>query len=144
MNLLKSIFSLFIFIGFVSLNGVAQKNNGEWQLGYFAPYLLNSGGVVGRTFELKKVGGDSNVHNIHSLQLLTQLGYFRHSKVSHNFLFNPELVYRWKKSGKRFFLSSSVGNRIFTFFPKARRDVKFGNRRNRVQIRSIKLFSTEF
>ena len=117
---MRSFILLSIFIGLVSLSGVAQKKNGEWQFGYFAPYLTHVGGTAAFAFDLNVLGGDSNVKSKseHFLQISSQLGYFTQSKVSQNILLNPELVYRWKKSGKRFFLSSSVGTGYLLSFQR--------------------------
>ena len=95
----------------VSLAVVAQKRNMEWQLGYIAPYLSNMGGTVGCSFDLKELGVDATEKRktTQRLQLLTQLGYFLQTNVSQNLLLIPELVYRWNKADKRFFLTSSVG-----------------------------------
>ncbi len=90
---------------------VAQYGNKEWQVGYFAPYISNMGGIVGYACDLKELGESSKQQSTckQRLQLLTQLGYFTQANVSHNLLLNPEMVYRWNKSDKRFFLTSSVG-----------------------------------
>jgi len=86
---------------------VAQKSLSEWQLGYFAPYISNIGGTFGYGHILLTTEG--NTKSIHRLQVLTQLSYYTQLKVSNNVLIHPELVYKWNKSDKRFFLSSSVG-----------------------------------
>jgi hypothetical protein len=102
---------LSVFIGVMSNFAVAQNNNKEWQVGYFAPYISNMGGTVGYAFDLKELEDNSKEKrkSKQRLQLLTQLGYFAQTNVSRNLLLNPELVYRWNKSDKRFFLTSSVG-----------------------------------
>jgi hypothetical protein len=100
-----------IFIGLLSSSVLAQNNNKEWQVGYFAPYISNMGGTVGYAFDLKELGDNSKEQrkSKQRLQILTQLGYFTQTNVSQNFLLNPELVYRWNKLDKRFFLISSFG-----------------------------------
>ncbi len=106
-----------VFIGLLSSSVLAQNNNEEWQVGYFAPYISNMGGTVGYAFDLKELRDNSTEQrkSKQRLQILTQLGYFAQTNVftqtnvSHNLLLNPELVYRWNKSDKRFFLTSSVG-----------------------------------
>jgi hypothetical protein len=100
-----------IFIGLLSSSVLAQNNNKEWQVGYFAPYISNMGGTVGFAFDLKELGDNSKEKrkSKQRLQILTQLGYFTQTNVSQNFLLNPELVYRWNISNKRFFLTSSIG-----------------------------------
>jgi|688.fasta_scaffold233186_1 hypothetical protein len=102
---------LSVFIGVMSNFAVAQNNNKEWQVGYFAPYISNMGGTVGYAFDLKELEDNSKEKRKRKqrLQFLTQLGYFAQTNVSRNLLLNPELVYRWNKSDKRFFLTSSVG-----------------------------------
>lgn len=101
------IFLLFFVLAcFLSLKVVAQKRGIEWQVGYFTPYLSNIGGTVACAFDLKELGEHKNTHR---LQLLTQLGYFTHLNVSKNILLNPELQYKWNKTDRRFFLSSSLG-----------------------------------
>jgi hypothetical protein len=102
---------LSIFTCLVTITLMGQITEKEWQVGYFAPYLSNLGGTVGYVFDLKELGEDSNEQrkNQQRLQLLTQLGYFTQTNVSQNILLNPELVYRWNKLDKRFFLTSSVG-----------------------------------
>ncbi|MFN4000346.1 hypothetical protein [Algoriphagus sp.] len=111
MNLISKFLLFFVFTYLVSSALVAQNSNKEWQVGYFAPYLSNMGGTVGYAFDLKELGDNSTEQrkSKQRLQILTQLGYFAQTNVSHNFLLNPELVYRWNKSDKRFFLTSSVG-----------------------------------
>lgn len=111
MTPLKKYILLSVFFGVMSYAVVAQNSNKEWQVGYFAPYISNMGGTLGYAFDLKEFGDNSNKQRIskHYLQILTQLGYFTQTNVSHNLLLNPELVYRWNKSDKRFFLTSSVG-----------------------------------
>jgi hypothetical protein len=108
---LKKYILLSVFIGVMCSVAVAQNNNKEWQVGYFAPYISNMGCIVGYAFDLKELGDNPNEKrkNKQHLQILTQFGYFTQTNVSQNFLLNPELVYRWNKSDKRFFLTSSLG-----------------------------------
>ena len=108
---MKKYILLFVYIGLVSSSVLAQNNNKEWQVGYIAPYISNRGGTVGYAFDLKELGDHSTEkrQGRQRLQFLSQLGYFTQPNVSRNLLFNPELVYRWNKSDKRFFLTSSVG-----------------------------------
>jgi hypothetical protein len=89
----------------------AQEHNTSFQLGYFAPYLTGVGGTFGCTFDLKspKLGADGKGAWLHVLQFAPQLGYFTQLNVSHNVVINPELVYRFKKADKRFFVFSSIG-----------------------------------
>ena len=92
-----------------SLN--AQLKNLELQAGYFAPYLSNIGGSLGCSFDLKEIGRKSNnqLKSNQVFQLLPQVSYFTQTNVSQNFLLNPELVYKWNKLDRRFFLTSSLG-----------------------------------
>jgi len=109
-----------IFTCFVSSSIVAQIKNKELQIGYFAPYLSNMGGSIGYVIDLNKFQEDSKEQrkSMQKVQLLTQLGYFTQNNVSQNILFNPELVYRWQKLDKRFFLFSSVGTGYLLSFKR--------------------------
>lgn len=102
---------LFVLMGLMSFAVVAQNGIPAWQVGYFAPDISNVGGTVVYAFDLKALGenkrGESKSKQ--GLLLLSQLSYFAQTNVSHNLFFNPEMVYRWNKSDKRFFLTSSVG-----------------------------------
>lgn len=111
MKLLHAYTLLFGFTCSMSLTAVAQKKTSEWQVGYYAPYLSNMGGTVGFAFDLKESGQNSTERkkSIHRFQLLTQLGYFSQLKTSNNIILNQEMVYRWNKKDKRFFLTSSIG-----------------------------------
>lgn len=108
---MKNYILLSVYIGLVSSTVLAQNENKEWQVGYFAPYISNMGGTLGYAFDLKELGDNSTEQrkSKQRLQILTQLGYFTQINISHNLLLNPELVYRWNKSDKRFFLTSSLG-----------------------------------
>lgn len=119
---------LYVVIGLISSAVVAQNSHKEWQVGYFAPYISNMGGSVGYAFNLKELGKDSNEQKKSNqrLQLLTQLGYFTQNNVAHNLLFNPELVYRWNKLDKRFFLTSSVGTGYLLAFQKQNGTLNLG------------------
>lgn len=109
-----------VFFGILSSFVLAQNNNKEWQVGYFAPYISNMGGTVGYAFDLRELEDNSTEQrkSKHRLQVLTQLGYFTQANVSQNFLLNPELVYRWNKLDKRFFLTSSVGTGYLLSFQR--------------------------
>lgn len=111
MKYFKAQLILVIFSCHSTKSLLAQERNIEWQVGYFVPYFSNNGGTLGCAIDLKIFGENSNESgkSKKSLQLLQQLGYFAQTNVSHNVLLNPELVYRWNKLDKRFFLSSSVG-----------------------------------
>jgi hypothetical protein len=111
---------LSVFICFIASFVLAQRKDIEWQVGYFAPYLSNMGGTLGCAFDLKEIGEDSKEQrkSKQRLQLLTQLGYFAQTNVSHNILLNPELVYSWNKLDKRLFLTSSVGAGYLLSFQK--------------------------
>lgn len=111
MRIYKAHLVLAIFTSLATSAIVAQERNIEWQVGYFAPYISNMGGTLGYAFDLKELGDNSTEirKSKQRLQLLTQLGYFTQINVSHNLLLNPELVYKWNKSDKRFFITSSVG-----------------------------------
>jgi hypothetical protein len=104
-------FILAAFLLYVPYSVVAQKRINEWQLGYLAPYLTNTGVTAGWAFDLKEFGKNSieQRKTVNRLQLLTQLGYFTQINVSKNIFLNPEMVYKWKKLDKRFFLTSSFG-----------------------------------
>lgn len=95
----------------MSYTVMAQKRTQEWQIGYFAPYITNIGGTIGHTLDIKKLGTSSikQKKSVHRLQLLSQVSYFAQLKVSNNISLNPEIVYRWNKTDKHFFLSSSIG-----------------------------------
>lgn len=99
---------------------VAQNKAIEWQLGYFAPYLSNTGSTVGCSFNLKdlQVGSPEQKKSKQRLQCSAQLGYFTQTNVSKNIFFNPELVYKWNKQDKRIFLTSSVGAGYLIEFQK--------------------------
>ncbi len=120
MKSLRTYILLFVFNCLVSFSVVAQRTDFEWQVGYFAPYLSNMGSIVGCAFDLKEFGVDSKEQrkSKQRLHLLTQLGYFTQTNVSQNILLNPELVYRWNKLDKRFFLTSSVGAGYLLSFQK--------------------------
>lgn len=111
MKSLRTYILLFVFTCLVSSSVIAQRTNFEWQVGYFAPYLSNMGGIMGCAFDLKELGVDSTEQRVskHRLQVLTQLGYFAQANVSQNISLNPEWVYRYNKLDKRFFLFASVG-----------------------------------
>jgi hypothetical protein len=111
MKSLRAYILLSIFTCLVSSSVVSQRSDFEWQVGYFNPYLTNMGGIFGCAFDLKELGENSKEQrkSKQKLQLSTQLGYFTQTNVSQNILLNPELVYKWNKIDKRFFLSSSVG-----------------------------------
>lgn len=128
MKSLRTYTLLFVFTCLVSFSVVAQKKEVEWQVGYFAPYLSNVGGTVGCAFDLKELGENSKEQrkNKQRLQLLTQLGYFAQTNVSQNILLNPELVYRWNKLDKRFFLTSSVGTAYLLTFQRQEGSLNLG------------------
>lgn len=109
-----------IFISLFLSTMKAQDNRREWQVGYFAPYLSNIGGVAGCTFELKELGRNSEIERKgrNRLQLLTQVGYFLQTNVSQNIFLNPEFVYKWNKPDKRFFLTASVGTGYLVSFQR--------------------------
>jgi hypothetical protein len=117
---LKKYILFSVFFGILSSFVLAQNNNKEWQVGYFAPYISNMGGTVGYAFDLRELEDNSTEQrkSKHRLQVLTQLGYFTQANVSQNFLLNPELVYRWNKLDKRFFLTSSVGTGYLLSFQR--------------------------
>jgi len=107
---MKTFLSSLILIS-INFQLVAQKKDAEIQIGYFAPYITNIGGSIGFAFELKKweTTSTSNRIKLHRLQLLSQLSYFNHPGVTNNIFFNPEIIYKWRKSNKRFYLASSIG-----------------------------------
>ncbi|MDP5170343.1 MAG: hypothetical protein NWR72_08850 [Bacteroidia bacterium] len=111
MLLFKAHFILSIFTFLATNSALSQERDIEWQVAYFAPYLSNIGGSLGRTFTLKELGENAKERrkSQQRLQLLTQCSYFTQSNVSQNLVLNPELVYRLNKSDKRFFFTSSVG-----------------------------------
>lgn len=117
---MKNYILLAVFLGILSSSILAQMNTKEWQVGYFAPYISDMGGTVSYAFDLKEFRDNSKEQgkSKQRLQLLSQLGYFIQTNVSHNFLFNPELVYRWNKLDKRFFLTSSVGTGYLLSFQR--------------------------
>ena len=97
-----------------SMAAIAPAFGGDgavmWRTGYFAPYLLNIGGTAGLSIGLKDwVGNTDKRPGDHRIQLLTQLNYFTQLNVSNHLLINPEIEYRWNKTGKRIFLSTSIG-----------------------------------
>lgn len=106
---MRSSVLIFVFIGLISFTAVGQSKENEWQLGYFTPYFTNLGSTVGYAFDLKVSAKKEELKNQQRLRLLTQLGYFAQTNVSQSLLFNPELVYKWNRLDKRFFLTSSVG-----------------------------------
>lgn len=120
MKSLRTNILLCVFTCLISFSVVAQKKDLEWQLGYFTPYLSNMGGTVGCAFDLKELGEDSREQrkSKQRLQLLTQLGYFTQTNVSHNILLNPEWVYKLNRLNKRFFLTSSVGTGYLLAFQR--------------------------
>lgn len=97
---------------------MGQSTNNEWQVGYFAPYISHMGGSVGYAFDLKVSAKREESKGQQRLRLLTQLGYFAQPNVSQSLLLNPELVYKWNKLDKRFFLTSSVGTGYLLTFQR--------------------------
>ncbi len=89
----------------------AQKADNTLHVGYIGPYFTNIGGTVGYAFTLKtwERTPPNKRNKTHSLQLLPQVAYYHQPRVSHNVLFNPELLYKWQKQDKRFFLLAAVG-----------------------------------
>jgi hypothetical protein len=102
---------LAVFLGLFYSAVLGQNSNKQWQVGYFTPYFSDRGVTVGYAFDLKELRDDSAEQrkSNHRLQILAQLGYYSQANLSNNILLNPELVYRWNKIDKRFFLTSSVG-----------------------------------
>lgn len=94
-----------------SLHTFGQTKPMEMQVGYWAPYLVNVGASVGYGVEIQRWNGSAEEpsKHTHRLQLLSQLGYFTQLDVNHNAALNPELVYKWNRTGKRFYLMSSIG-----------------------------------
>ncbi len=109
MRLHRPYILLPIFAWLMSAGLVAQTGKGEWQAGYFAPYLSHVGGMLGLALDLKEMGTPSGQGSTKRLQLLSQLGYFTQVNVSKNILLQPDLVYKWNKQDSRFFLSAGVG-----------------------------------
>lgn len=98
----------------------AQAPSNEWQLAYFSPFASGLGGLFGFAFGIKEWEGASTTKkkHVHALQLLNQLGYYTQANVSHNLIFNPELVYRWNKTENPFFLSTSIGGAYLLSFQR--------------------------
>ena len=104
---------LFLLLSMItiSLNAIGQTKPMEIQVAYWAPYLVNMGASVGYGVEIQQWNGsvDAPSKHTHRLQLLGQIGYYTQLDVNHNAALNPELVYKWNRTGKRFFLMSSIG-----------------------------------
>ncbi len=89
----------------------AQPREMQLQVGYLGPYITNVGVTVGHAMLIRKFEGNDNqpAKHTHRLRLLKQVGYFAQPGIGHNLIVNPELAYLWNRTGKLFFLSSSLG-----------------------------------
>lgn len=92
-------------------NLAAQSKYTELQIGYYAPYFSNMGFTIGYGIDLKtwEKSADNKRGKTNRLQLLPQISYFNQPNTAHNLLVNPEAVYKWSKTGKRFYLTASIG-----------------------------------
>ncbi len=107
---------LFLVALFISCSHLlAQKKAMEWQVGYTAPYLVNAGGNAGVAIDISTFNKPKSNHR---LQVLSQLSYFSQFNIAHNLLVNPEIVYKWNRTSKRFYLSSSFGFGYLLSFQK--------------------------
>ncbi len=90
---------------------MAQDKAIPIDIGYFAPYVLQVGGKIGTSFELKnwKPQDETEKQIIHSLSISPQIGYFFNPNIQRNFLINTELVYKRKKSPTKIYPTASIG-----------------------------------
>jgi len=116
---MRLLFLLIIILPLAS-NLAAQNKATELQVGYYTPYFANMGATVGYGIDVKnweKVP-ENKRSKTHRLQLLPQLSYFNQPNTAHNLLLNPEIIYKWAKSGKRFYLASSIGTGYLLSFQR--------------------------
>lgn len=107
---MKILFGLTVCLLLIS-NLFGQQTQNTLQVGYFGPYFTNMGGSVGYAFTVKtwETTPTDKRNKTHSLQLLPQIAYYHQPRTAHNILFNQEVLYKWQKQDKRFYLFSSVG-----------------------------------
>ena len=89
----------------------AQDQGIPIQVGYYAPFGIHLGAKVGSAFTLKSWSPteEEGRHKIHALEIQPQIGYFQYPTVQENLLVNAEIVYRNRKSDKRFYRMASIG-----------------------------------
>lgn len=107
---------------------ITERRNRQLHIGYFAPYLTHIGGTLGYTFDVKKLKDNplEPRKSNHRFQFATQISYSIQRSVSQNLFFHPELVYRWNRFDKRFFLSSSIGTGYLLSFQKQNGSLNLG------------------
>ncbi len=111
---------LLILILAAGGNLAAQSKYTELQLGYYAPYFSNMGFTVGYGIDFKtwEKSAENKRSKTNRLHLLPQVSYFYQSNTAHNLLLNPEVVYKWRKTSKRFYLAASIGTGYLLSFQR--------------------------
>ena len=83
----------------------AQHRGGAVELGYFAPYLVQSGISLGYNAPLQRVGPSSP----HQLRWQAELSYFAGPDLARQLLVNPALAYRWQSSQRAWYGMAALG-----------------------------------